>query len=58
MIMPVVTREFDTITEATGAVEESWRRLRARKAWGESQPREWTFVALESRDRMQESTWL
>ena len=49
VVQPGGRREAESTVKANNAIEEEWRRLRARNAWDESQPREWTDVTREAR---------
>ena len=40
---------------AEKAMQQEWGRLRSRKAWGESNPREWEDVAKEARETKEEA---
>ena len=46
---PVDRKEVKANQAAERATQQGWDRLRSRKAWSESQPREWEDVAREAR---------
>jgi hypothetical protein len=46
---PVDRKEIEEKPKATQAMQSEWDRLRSRKAWDESNPREWSDVAREAR---------
>ena len=46
---PVDRKEMEANPKAKQTMQSEWDRLRSRKAWDESKPREWADVAREAR---------
>ena len=49
---PVDRKEIEEDPKAKQAMQSEWDRLRSRKAWDESNPREWSDVAREGQTRL------
>ena len=51
---PVGRKEIKANQAAGKASQQEWARLQSRKAWGESNPREWGAVANEAKENKQD----
>ena len=54
MCRSVDRKEIKANQAAEKAIQQEWGRLRSRKAWDESNPREWEDVAKEARGTKEE----